>query len=155
MSDIEDLTRRISEAIERASNSIEGLALPAGEQEDLAQELEAEKTANAQLEERVKAIREKQETLVADLEAQVSSLNQALESRDKDLQRIRRVNATLRETTSKLREANAAGLPDAHLVNKSMQSELDSMRAAMDAEANEIAEIMASLDTIVKEASDA
>ena len=113
MSDIEDLTRRISEALERAASTIEGIGAPAGNEADLSEALEAEKTANAQLEERVKAIREKQETLVSELEAQVASLTETLESRDKDLQQIRSVNATLRETTAKLREANAAGLADA------------------------------------------
>ena len=155
MSDIEDLTRRISEALERAASTIEGIGAPAGNEADLSEALEAEKTANAQLEERVKAIREKQETLVSELEAQVASLTETLESRDKDLQQIRSVNATLRETTAKLREANAAGLADADLVNASLQSELDAALAAMETDANEIAEVMASLDAIVKEAADA
>ena len=117
--------------------------------------LEAERTANAQLEERVKAIREKQETIVADLEARVDDLTEALEARDKDLQRLRRVNTTLRDTAAQLREAHASGAADAHLLNKSMQTELEGLRAAMAVDSAEINEVMAALDAIVKEAENA
>lgn len=155
MSDISDLTRRISEALERATASLEGLGPRPEPGEDLAEALEAERTANAQLEERVKAIREKQETIVADLEARVDDLTEALEARDKDLQRLRRVNTTLRDTAAQLREAHASGAADAHLLNKSMQTELEGLRAAMAVDSAEINEVMAALDAIVKEAENA
>ncbi len=155
MTDIADLTKRISEALERTTTSLETLGGTPPDAARLEEALEAEKTANAQLEERVKSIREKQETTVADLESRVSEMTETLEARDRDLQKLRRVNSTLRETIAQLREAHAAALPDPHLLNKSMQSELEALRAASAVDAAELTEVMAALDAIVKEAENA
>ena len=115
--------RGISTTDHRGARTASGRAMEArqtaGGGQDLAEELEAERVANAQLEERVRAIREKQETTVSalektveDLSAEIASLKEALADRDGGLQRIRRVNAELRRSNAALREANALkGLP--------------------------------------------
>ena len=154
MSDISELERRITAALDRAGQAMERLSAAQPEESgpDLAAELEAERVANAQLEERVRAIKEKQETMVAGLEAEVARLRGQVTSRDGELQRIKSVNEELRTSNAALREANASGLADAHLVNGAMMSELESLRASRAADRAEIDDILATLEPVLKEA---
>ena len=160
MSDISELERRITAALDRAGQAMDRLAASSssepsesgGDDANLAAELEAERMANAQLEERVRAIKEKQETNVTRLEAEVTRLRGSVESRDGELQRMKSVNAELRASNQALREANANGLADPHLVNKSMMSELESLRASRAADRAELDDILAALEPALKEA---
>lgn len=158
MNEIEEYERRITAALDRIGRALEARQGGGGGATSLAEELEAERTANAQLEERVRAIKEKQETTVSALEAtveelsqEVASLKDALADRDGGLQRMRRVNAELRRSNAALREANASALPDPHLVNTSMMAELEALRAAHAAGEAEFAEIAAVLEPILAE----
>ena len=155
MSEISELERRITAALDRASQALDKLSAATtadGDSGDLAAELEAERVANAQLEERVRAIKDKQETMVARLEADVARLSEALKARDSEVQQMRSVNEALRNSNKALREANARGVGEPHLVNKSMMSELEALRAARSAERAEIEEILATLEPVLKEA---
>ena len=153
MSDISEYERRITAALDRAQQALENLG--AGDGADsaaLAAELEAERVANQQLEERVRAIKEKQETTVSELEADVARLSEALKTRDAEVQTMRQVNESLRSSNAALRKANAEGLAEPDLVNAAMVSELDSLRASRDAERAEIESILATLEPVLKEA---
>jgi molybdopterin converting factor small subunit len=153
MSDISEFERRITAALDRAQQALEQLS--AGEGGDtvaLTAELDAERVANQQLEERVRAIKEKQETTVAELEGEVARLQEALKARDGEVQSMRSVNETLRASNTALREANAQGLAEPELVNAAMVTELDGLRAARAAERAEIEEILATLEPALKEA---
>ena len=153
MSDISDLERRITSALDRATKALEQLSVQAEETgPDLSAELEAERVANRQLEERVRAIKEKQETTVTALEREVSELRDALSARDGEVQQMRSVNAALRETNGKLRDANAKGVGDAGLIDQAMSSELESLRVARSAQQAQIEEILATLEPVLKEA---
>lgn len=153
MSDISDYERRITAALDRAQQALEQLgAGDGGDTAALTAELEAERVANQQLEERVRAIKEKQETTVAGLETEVARLQEALKARDAEVQGMRQVNEALRASNAALRTANAKGLADPALVNDAMVSELDSLRAARAAERAEIEEILATLEPVLKEA---
>ncbi|AZQ66330.1 hypothetical protein EF888_03785 [Silicimonas algicola] len=154
MDDISEFQRRIVAALDRAGQALDQLGSGGGGggSEELAAELEAERVANRQLEERVRAIKEKQETTVARLEDQVSDLRDALGARDAEVQRMRKVNDALRETNASLRDANAQGLAEPELVNAAMLSELDALRAQRAAERAEIEEILATLEPVLKEA---
>lgn len=155
MSDIPELERRITAALDRASLALERLSAASeenGDVEAMKAELEAERVANAQLEERVRAIKEKQETMVAGLEAEVLRLKDAVRARDGEVQRMRSVNEELRASNAALREANAQGLADADLVNGSMVTELEQLRAQRAAERAEIDEVLSSLEPLLKEA---
>ncbi len=153
MSDISDFERRITAALDRAQTALEQLgAGDDGNSTALAAELEAERVANQQLEERVRAIKEKQETMIAQLEAEVGGLREALNARDAEVQTMRGVNDSLRASNTALREANAQGLAEPELVNAAMVSELDSLRAARDADRAEIEDILAVLEPALKEA---
>ncbi len=158
MSDISELERRITAALDRAAQAMDRLGVASGASDGadaaaLADELEAERVANAQLEERVRAIKEKQETMVAGLEAQVSRLRAHVESRDGDLSRMKAVGEELRRSNGALREANASALPDAALVNASLAAELDAVQSARAADRAEMDDILATLDPVLKEVS--
>lgn len=149
MSDIAELERRVSHALDRISDAVARIDVGAGE--DLAAALAAEREANAQLEARVAAIKERQETKVAALEAEVRDLRTALLDRDGEVQRMREVNAGLRQSNAALREANAAGLADADLVNAAMEAELAALRATDDARRAEIDAILARLEPLIED----
>ena len=154
MSEIEDFQTRIVGALERAGRAIDQLTVPSdgGDSAALAAELEAERVANAQLEARVRAIKEKQETTVAHLEDEVAKLRAALERRDTSVQRMKAVNDELRASNQALREANAAGLADADLVNASLSTELAGLREKSAEDRAELDDILATLEPILKEA---
>ena len=154
MSEIDEFQTRIIGALERAGRALDQLGVPTDGEDSaaLAAELEAERVANAQLEARVRAIKEKQETTVARLEAEVTTLREALERRDGTVQRMKTVNDELRASNQALREANAAGLADAELVNTSLNSELDGLRERAATDRAELDEILATLEPMLKEA---
>lgn len=156
MSEIAELERRITAALDRAGQALDRLNAGSGDtadnSADLTSELEAERTANAQLEERVRAIKVKQETMVTRLEADVARLREALATRDSEVQQMRAVNEELRASNQALRDANASGVSDPHLINKSMMSELESLRASRAADRAEIEDILATLEPVLKEA---
>lgn len=155
MSDIAELERRITAALDRAVQALERLGAVSSSMEgveEMKAELEAERVANQQLEERVRAIKDKQETTVARLEAEVTRLRDALSARDGEVQRMRSVNGELRSSNGALREANAKGLADAGLINSAVVSELEALRAERAAERAEIDEVLASLEPLLREA---
>jgi len=163
MSDIAEFETRISAALERIGQAAEALSSGAAEEGvpdtaalDAAQEaLEAERITNAQLEERVKAIREKQDSQVQALEDRVAALDTRAEQAEGELAKLRRVNAELRANNTALREANAAGLGDAHLINKSMQAELETLRTLRDGDRAELDDILGTLAPLTGEATHA
>lgn len=163
MNDIVELERRILYALERIGTGVAGMsratataadALPGpgfADSEALRAELEAERTANAQLTERVRAIKEKQETMVAALEARVARLVSQLDQQGLELQRQRRLNAELTETNRALGAAAQSGLASPELVNAAMAAELEALRAARAAEMSEMEEILSELKPLIGE----
>ena len=149
MSDIAELERRVSEALDRIAGAV--ARMPAGGGEDLAAALAAEREANAQLEARVAAIKERQETKVAGLEAEVRTLRAALLDRDGQIQRMREVNEGLRRSNAALREANAAGLADAGLVDAAMAAEVAALRMEDEVRRAEVEAILARLEPLIEE----
>lgn len=153
MEDISEFERRITSALDRAAQALDKLgARDGGDSEALRAELEAERVANQQLEERVRAIKETQERTVKSLEAKVAELSGALSMRDADLQQIKAVNENLRSSNGALREANAKGLGDSDLVNSALVTEIESLRAARATERAEIEDILKTLEPVLKEA---
>lgn len=153
MSDATEIEARLMAALDRIGAVLE--ALPEGPAEDLAPALEAERMANAQLEERVKAIKDKQETLVGRLEEEVAALREKLLQSEAAAARMRGVNETLRKSNRTLREANAAGLADATLVDAATRAELEALQALRDGDRAELDEILGTLAPIVEEAEHA
>lgn len=178
MSDFPQIESRISNALERIRLGIDTLmtppdvdAAPAQVAEkapsvdtsaleaqvgELSAKLDEEQTANAQLEERVKLLKERQDGKLAELESNVDAGRARAARMDRELQRLRQVNAELRDINSQLREAVTAGVSEPHLVNKAMLAELEALRATRAADAAEMDAIMAELTPIIeREAADA
>ena len=105
MSQIEELERRIMSALDRIGQGLDGLpgegGADAGEVEALRKELEDEKLASAQLEERVRALSARQKERSAADEEKSASMRKL----DGELQSLRKANQQLRENNKALREA--------------------------------------------------
>ena len=162
MHKITELERRITAALERIGAGLDGIALAgaeagsgATEQARLRESLEAERAANAQLNERVRAIRERQETTVAGLERKLERMTRQLDAQGIEMQRLKKTGVGLRESLRALREAQESGLSDSNLINKSMLAELEFLRAARQAEVVEISEILDELAPLIGEGADA
>lgn len=150
MSEIEELHSRIMAAMDRMARGLDDLGKAGGDDvAALTQELEEEKTVNAQLTERVRVLGERQEQALAGMEAKAAEAAERMQKFDLELQRLRRANGQLSEACEALRHANAEGVGDAHLINKAMMAELEALRAARAAEVAEADEIIAALTPLL------
>jgi len=150
MKDMSELERRISAALDRISTHVATFqraapvaepvrAAPNGDlprAAELKAELDAERAVTAQLEERVRAIKERQDTKVASLET--------------DLAAARNRIAALEEALEDARDGAEAPADDSALL-----AELDALRAERAAERAELADLLAELKPIVEESAGA
>ncbi len=172
MTQIEELERRITAALDRIAYGVEQLDAPAPmrpepepepeilppeadpeEVVSLREALADERLANAQLEERVRAIREKQDSGVKDLKAQMATQRESLSALDLDLQHLKRANDMLVSVNQELRTALEANLDDPDLINKAMLAELKSLRAARAVDAAETRAVLATLEPLLADAA--
>jgi flagellar biosynthesis/type III secretory pathway protein FliH len=172
MQDTVELERRITAALDRIGQGIEALgpaaapaadapAAPAGP--DLAQALDDERMANAQLTERLKAAREREAQAVAEAHAagraeaeaeargRIDRMTRQLDVQALEMQRMRKTVVQLRETLRALHEAAAAGLSDPSLVNRALLAEADALRAARQGELALMDEILEELAPLIPE----
>ena len=159
MSDITELERRITSALDRIGTGLARVSSGGGNMAadvaSLREALETEQSANAQLEERVKAIRDRQEETVSALEAEVARLREAATKHDGELQRLKRINDQLRQNNRALRDANEQGVGDAHLINKSMTTELEALRDSREADRAELDQVLGELKPLLEGGSHA
>jgi hypothetical protein len=153
MDDIKAYETRIMAALNRVAKGVEAMARPAVAGDDAALQLalDAERAKSAQLSDRLRAMKDKDAapTPPSQLEARVDKMTRQLDVQGLELQRMRKTNIQLREQLRVLREA-ADGV-DAALVNKSMQAELDALRATRASEIAEMDEILAELAPLIAE----
>lgn len=168
MSQIEELQSRIAAAMARIDAGVTALA----EREDtgggaeLAQALEEEKLANAQLEERLRALRARHGDELAALRAELdrtaeveamradlAAQSEAMGRLDMDVQRLRQANDQLRKSNAALRTANENGVGEPHLINKAMLAELEGLRAARATDAAEASAVLAKLEPLLASAA--
>lgn len=174
MSEFPQLEMRITTALERIKTGLDGLSVPppliisqpdsdgvdagalAAQVAELGAKLDEEQTANAQLEERVRLLKDRQDGKLAKLESNVDAGRARSARMDRELQRLRQVNAELRDINVQLREAVSDGVSEPHLVNKAMLAELEALRATRAADAAEMDAILQELTPIIeREAADA
>jgi hypothetical protein len=180
MQNIAELERRITAALERIGQGLDrAITAPAaavvppppttGNEALLRAELDEERSANAQLKERVKLLTAREATLreakaaepkpvhvpvaQAQLEARIDKMTRQLDVQGLELQRMRKTTIQLREQLARLREAAEAGNTEPHLINKAMMAELDALRATRSAEMAELDEIMSELSPLIGEVS--
>lgn len=116
-------------------------------------QLEEEKALTAQLQERLRTLKERESK--SDLQEKVDKLTQQLDVQGLELQRMRRTNVALRDQLASLRTAQMAGVTEPQLINKSLMAELDALRALRLAEVAEMDEILAALEPHLTEAGHA
>ncbi|MEB8386394.1 hypothetical protein OO012_04065 [Rhodobacteraceae bacterium KMM 6894] len=157
MSDIDAMQGRIMAALERIGQGLDGLGPQAtaedkGALDALRQQLEDERLANAQLEERVKTLNKrakKAEEAAESASAGDPAHAATLRKLDSELQSLRRANQQLRDNNTALRAAGEAGVVEPHLINKAMMAELEGLRAAHATDRAEMDVILAELSQIV------
>jgi len=164
MSDITELERRITAALDHIGQKIEAYSIPepAEAPADVSGELEQERAANSQLTARNAELNEQLEAHVKSTEAtegrlseRVGRLRQQVSDMDHTISKLRRVNQQLRDNNDALRTANAEGTSEPHLINQSMMNEVESLRAAQSADQAEMESVRAELERILKEDTDA
>lgn len=164
MQEITELEKRIAAALERIGKGLDRLSVqprsgtatasPAqGTDAMLRAQLEEEKSLTSQLQARLRAAKDREAR--GDLQEKVDRLTQELDVQGLELQRMRRVNASLREQLETLRTAQTSGVTEPGQINKAMQVELDALRAARLTEIAEMDEILAALEPHISEARNA
>lgn len=154
MSDeIENLSGRIMAAMDRVAQGVEALGgTDAQEKEALKRALDEEKQANAQLSERVRVLGERQEQAIEAMQTKASEAEERVSALDVELQKLRQANQRLMKICAALRDANAEGVGEAHLINQSMMAELETIRAMRSAEMAEADEIISALTPLLQNA---
>jgi DNA repair exonuclease SbcCD ATPase subunit len=162
MSDLADLERRIRAALDRIAEAAESTPAAASARataedaatleatEALREALEAERSANAQLSQRLRTLRQRHEARLALTERKLARANEQLDVQGFELQRLKRANAQLAEANRRLVAAQEAGGTDPGAAGRALQAELDALRGARRAEMAELEEIMAELGPLVE-----
>jgi hypothetical protein len=155
MNDIEELQRRITSAMDRMASGLDGLSTADnGKTAELEQALDDEKTVNAQLNERIRALTVRQERELAEAQTKADDAATLVGALDLELQRMRKANAELRQSNQDLRAANEAGVGEPHLINKAMMAELEALRATRAADVAEADTIIQALTPLLDAKSD-
>ncbi|MDP5085494.1 MAG: hypothetical protein NWQ23_08745 [Yoonia sp.] len=150
MSDISALEGRITAALDRIRR---GLDRPVGDgaaDAALQVALDEERASNAELVERVRLLKERQDTQVASLTARVETQRNQLMQLDEELQQLRASNVQLRDMNTKLREAVTTGLAPA-LHDAAVAAEIEALHAQRSADAAEVDAILAELKPLIEE----
>ncbi len=151
MSDISALENRITAALDRIR---QGLDSGSGKCAELQEALDKERAANAELVERVSALKERQDTQVASLTARVETQRAQLMKLDDELQQLRTSNVLLRKMNTTLRETVTKGLaPEVH--DAAVAAEIEALNVQRSADAAEVDAILAELQPLIAEASHA
>ena len=166
MQDIAELEQRITAALERIAIGIARVtanAAPSAVAEDadtatlglvadvarLTTALDEEQMANAQLVERLRVVRDKEAGLRSGLEGQIADLMRQLDAQGLELSRAHRTMVQQGGQLRSLREATEALIADPALINRTMEVEMEALRATRGAEVAELEDILASLDPLI------
>ncbi len=159
MTDVTQLEQRISVAMDRIERGLGAMAeqAPADDASGadagaLETQLEEERFANAQLEERVKALKDRQDTKIKELETRVSAQRDQMAALDTELQRLRASSADMREVNAQLRAAASEGVAEPELINRAMMAEVEALSAQRASESAEVDAILKELKPLIEEA---
>ncbi len=153
MSTVSDLENRLGRALDRIARSASALSASAPEDntdiDALRSQLEAERTKNAQLSERVNAVRQRQESSFATLERRLARMTEQLDLQSLEMLRLKKANTKLIEANRKLREGVEAQVIEPSAINRSLVAELEALRAERAAEAAELEDALGELTPLV------
>ena len=157
MQDLGELEQRLGLALDRIGAGIAGLPVQAATLSaadatgDLQLALDEERMLCAQLNERLRAVKEKEIETQSKSSAKLAEMSRQLDAQGAELKRMRNTNVQLREVLHILREAASQGLSDPHLVNRAMLAELEALRATRLTEVAQMDEILAELAPLIEE----
>lgn len=154
MSDIAALEGRITAALDRIRRGVEAQRSATGAESSLRTALENERATNAELVERVRVLKERQDTQVATLTERVEAQKAQMAKLDQELQKLRASNVQLREMNTALRDAVTEGLAP-ELVDRAVAAEVEALHAQRSADAAEIDTILKALKPLVEDSSHA
>ncbi|MCO4846461.1 MAG: hypothetical protein KC448_00630 [Yoonia sp.] len=158
MSDIAALEGRITAALDRIREGVArqsapvAVQAPTADTDALRMQLDEERTANAQLEERLRRLKDHQDGAISDLEGRAASHAAILAGMEAEVQRLRASNADLRDMTAQLRSAAADGATSPELINRATIAEIEALQAQRTSEAAEMDAIVSSLKPLIEEA---
>ena len=158
MSDIAALEGRITAALDRIregvarKSTLVAAEIPSADTDELRTQLNEERTANAQLEDRVRTLKDRQDGAIFDLEGRAASHAAILAVMEAEVQRLRASNAELRDMTEQLRSAAADGATAPELINRATIAEVEALQAQRASEAAEMDAIVSSLKPLIEEA---
>lgn len=154
MSDISTLESRITAALDRIRQGLDAAAGQTAADPALQAALDQERAQNAELVERVRVLKERQDTQVASLTLRAETQSKHLMKLDEELQQLRASNVQLRDMNAKLREAVTTGLaPELH--DAAVNAEIEALSAQRSADAAEIDAILDELKPLIEETSHA
>lgn len=164
MQDIAELERRITAALERIGRGVEALSLPAPldqmpsamlPESDFArlnEALDEEKMLNAQLNERLRAVRDKEAGEKAALTAEVARLNGVSADQAAEIAALRAALGDAEAGLADLR-SRAVGEAAPEPSYQALLAEVEALRATRHAEAAELSEIILALNPLIEEAA--
>ncbi len=150
MSDISALEGRITAALDRIRQGLDGRAASSAPDASLQAALDDERASNAELIERVGILKERQDAQVTSLTGRVETQRGQLMKLDAELQQLRASNVQLRDMNTKLREAVTTGLaPELH--DAAVAAEIEALNAQRSADAAELDAILTELKPLIEE----
>ena len=154
MSEITALESRITSALDRIRAGVDEMSLATSSDEMVAlqAQLDEERMANAQLEERVRLLKNRQDGMITDLEGKVAGQADSMAAMDAEMQKLRQSNADMRELNAQLRSAATEGAASPELMNRAMMAEIDALQAQRSSEAAEVEAILIELKPLIEEA---
>ena len=159
LSTIAQHERRLSVALERIARGLDrdprpAAAPAASDAAALREELEAERATTAQLQERLRQLKDRDGAARRDAETRLEAMTRQLDLQGLELARMKKITAQLRDSLRALTDAAVGSTPDAGQINKAMQTELEALRALRQTEVAELDELLAALAPLTTVPSD-
>jgi hypothetical protein len=146
-----DLERRLTRALDRISRGLSQRppAPPATEDAaelaELRAQLVSERARNAQLTERVNAVKQRQESSFTTLERRLARMTEQLDLQSLEMLRLKKANTKLIEANRQLREGHEAKVIEPSAINRALLAELEALRAERAADRTELEDVLAEM----------
>ncbi|NDW52715.1 hypothetical protein [Aliiroseovarius sp. PrR006] len=158
MSDISELETRITTALERINAGLDKWAdqpsANTDEVDALTRQLDDERTANAQLNERLSTLKDQMSEKLVVVENALSQLQAQLAQAEASADALRQSNQELRSSNDALRAAASTGVVEPALINDAMGAELTALRATQQADRAELDAVLSELTSMATPVSE-
>ncbi len=156
MTDLDQLNARLANALDRiAAGLTHNAPAPDAAADALRADLAREKATNSQLNERLRAAKDRDGQTAGALQVKVDAMTRQLDVQGLEMQRLRKTTSQLRDQLRVVIEAARDGTVDAAMINKALLAELEAMRAIRASEEAEIEDILSELAPLILEVTDA